>query len=167
MKCPSCGIWNRAHFTKCFRCGAPLTGEKNASEKKPDAEEEEVSSSVDESTAAETPVSSPEDAPEVLAEAVEESLDDAQHPEEPHSGEEADPLSDSEIFSLYDQGDWSDDEEDDSEEIYAGASAPPQAPFIRPVETLDGDDEPPTVYRPAAPEKSLPRSLPCRRTMNR
>ena len=156
MKCPSCGIWNRAHFTKCFRCGAPLTGEKNASEKKPDAEEEEVSSSVDESTAAETPVFSPEDAPEVLAEAVEESLDDAQHPEEPHSGEEADPLSDSEIFSLYDQGDWSDDEEDDSEEIYAGASAPPQAPFIRPVETLDGDDEPPTVYRPAAPEKKSP-----------
>ena len=24
MKCPSCGIWNRAHFTKCFRCGADL-----------------------------------------------------------------------------------------------------------------------------------------------
>ena len=25
MKCPSCGVWNRAHFTKCFRCGAELT----------------------------------------------------------------------------------------------------------------------------------------------
>jgi len=27
MKCPSCGVWNRAHFTKCFQCGADLTAE--------------------------------------------------------------------------------------------------------------------------------------------
>ena len=26
MKCPSCGVWNRAHFTKCILCGADLTG---------------------------------------------------------------------------------------------------------------------------------------------
>ncbi len=24
MKCPSCGVWNRSHMKKCFRCGADL-----------------------------------------------------------------------------------------------------------------------------------------------
>ena len=32
MKCPSCGVWNRAHFTKCFRCGADLTAASEETE---------------------------------------------------------------------------------------------------------------------------------------
>ena len=30
MKCPQCGIWNRASIPYCMKCGFPLTPENDA-----------------------------------------------------------------------------------------------------------------------------------------
>lgn len=39
MKCPSCGVWNRKHYTVCFRCGAALVDESNEAAAQLPAEE--------------------------------------------------------------------------------------------------------------------------------
>ncbi len=51
MKCANCGQWNKAHFTKCFKCGAPL-GTHN--EPSPERIRETPSEPVTEAVAQET-----------------------------------------------------------------------------------------------------------------
>ncbi|MGI5884460.1 MAG: hypothetical protein ACOX83_05770 [Candidatus Spyradocola sp.] len=142
MKCPSCGIWNRAHFTKCFRCGADLPpAPDSGAEKK--------------AVAGAEPVGPAESAPPAEAPSPTAKPDAMDLERELQSGE---------IFSLYDEGNWSDEEEEDTEEVYgfppAGAQsaekAPDAAPLIRPVAVEEDaeDDEPVTVYR--APQKAVP-----------
>ena len=207
MKCPSCGIWNRAHFTKCFRCGADLPPASEADagapvfgKAVPPAPQEEPDepmtapaeglppaegplpaeepSPAEEPPFAEAPrptnLSAWADAPEAPeAPAAPEAPEAPEVPAAPEAPEapaapaeaeapeavEADALEPGEIFSLYDEGDWADDEEEDTEEVYgfppaqesAAEEPAPAAPLIRPVEAEDEDDEPVTVYR--APQR--------------
>ena len=216
MKCPSCGIWNRAHFTKCFRCGADLPPASEADagapvfgKAVPPAPQEEPDEPMtlaadgplpadglppadgplpadglppaEEPPFAEAPrptnLSAWADAPEAPAASAAPEAPEAPEvpaaPEAPEAPEapaapaeaeapeavEADALEPGEIFSLYDEGDWADDEEEDTEEVYgfppaqesAAEEPAPAAPLIRPVEAEDEDDEPVTVYR--APQR--------------
>ena len=228
MKCPSCGIWNRAHFTKCFRCGADLPPASEADagapvfgKAVPPAPQEEPDEPMtlaadgplpadglppadgplpadglppaEEPPFAEAPrptnlsawadapeapaASAAPDAPEAPAASAAPEAPEAPEvpaaPEAPEAPEapaapaeaeapeavEADALEPGEIFSLYDEGDWADDEEEDTEEVYgfppaqesAAEEPAPAAPLIRPVEAEDEDDEPVTVYR--APQR--------------
>lgn len=132
MKCPSCGIWNRAHFTKCFRCGADLTDAAHADA--PNAE------AADEQDVIDVPARPAEKIP-----AANTQVTDPVTPEAENPAQDADvhDLFDevNEIYSLYDNGDW-DDEDDEETEVLYGVSAPALPD--------DGDDEPVTVYRAPA-----------------
>ena len=135
MKCPSCGVWNRAHFTKCFRCGAELT----------DAAKPE-NALVEPEFIDEEPVTYA--APKVLPEVQPQP--------------EVEPEEELEVYSLYDNGDW-DDEDEEDESVFGvntvpAASVQPAEPVAEEVaapaiydEEFEEDDEPVTVYQsPAA-----------------
>ena len=123
MKCPSCGVWNRAHFTKCFRCGADLT----------------------DAAAPETGVIEPgfyDDEPVTQAVSYEEPAYEEVQPE-PQPEEEL------EVYSLYDNGDWEDDDEED-DVIYGmtAAAAPAAEPAAEPEEVYEA----PVLPDPVQPE---------------
>lgn len=151
MKCPSCGIWNRAHFTKCFRCGTELP-EGN----QPDEIEQSAFDEADQWSASD--VQQPADTAAPFVEEENEALAQPQVPFVESSDEDFE--AQDEIFSLYDDGDWDDDAEDDTDTVYGAPAAPVQniAPIIHPVEVLqedisaseyeEDDDEPLTAYIP-------------------
>lgn len=152
MKCPSCGIWNRAHFTKCFRCGTELP-EGN----QPGEIEQPAFDEADEWSAPDVQQPAAPAAPFVEEEI--EALAQPQVPFVESSDEGFDPQD--EIFSLYDDGDWDDDAEDDTDTVYGAPVVQTQdiAPIIHPVEIIqedgaaseyedDDDDEPLTAYIP-------------------
>ena len=141
MKCPSCGVWNRAHFTKCFRCGADLTGahaDEPVEINPKDLEDEEslakaVALQLQQDAAQEEPqtrepaAEAPRETP--MAEPPQETpaaevQQDAPAVEEAPAAEE--PAVPQQIFSLYDNGDWDDEDEEDTEAVYGMASAPAQ-----------------------------------------
>ena len=150
MKCPSCGVWNRAHFTKCFRCGAELTDAAKS-----------VTPIFDNDLIDEEPVT--------VAVRHEEPVSAPVQPE-PQPEEEL------EVYSLYDNGDWDDEDEDENEAVYGMkpvyTAQPEPAPVSTPVQPElveaqdvflpaddDTDDEPVTVYK-APVQEPVPEALP-------
>lgn len=128
MKCPSCGVWNRAHFTKCFRCGADLTGahadEPTQIQDLTDDEPITVVLSSQEDGEREDPLTqepAAREEPIAQAPAVSEDAPAAQG----DASEDEELILPRQNFSLYDDGDWDDDEELDTEAVYGmtGSSA--------------------------------------------
>ena len=167
MKCPSCGVWNRAHFTKCILCGADLTGAHADGPAELDpkelADEEALARAVAEQLQrvqqepqAQAPAEEKSPAAESLRDAAAEDAKPEASAEQASADEESaeeEPAVPQQIFSLYDNGDWDDEEEEDTEAVFGMTGAPeqesPDAPIV-----VRGQAEPETeAAEPGEPEK--------------